>query len=67
MNVRELLTILANSYGDTFKQRILDSEGGPQAFVNVFVNNTDIRHLKDIETPLNDGDEVLILPAVAGG
>lgn len=67
LNIRELLTNLADTYGDTFKQRVLDSKGGPQAFVNVFVNNTDIRHLKDLETPLNEGDEVLLLPAVAGG
>jgi len=66
-NVRELLNGLTDSYGETFKQRILDAKGGPQAFVNIFVNNTDIRHLKDLETPLKEGDEVLILPSVAGG
>ncbi len=66
-SVGELLTKLANHYGDAFKKKVLDSTGGPQAFVNVFVNNTDIRHLKDLETPLREGDEVLILPAVAGG
>lgn len=66
-NVRDLLNRLANNFGDSFKQKILDAEGGLQPFVNVFVNNTDIRHLRDLETQLNDGDEVLILPAVAGG
>ena len=66
-NVRELLISLADSFGDSFKQRVLDSKGGTQEFVNVFVNNTDIRHLKDLETPLKEGDEVLILPSVAGG
>jgi MoaD family protein len=66
-NVRELLDRLADDFGDSFKQKILDSKGGPQSFVNVFVNDKDIRHLKDLQTPLNDGDEVLILPAVAGG
>jgi len=66
-NVQELLNRLAEDFGDAFKQKVLDSRGGPQSFVNVFVNDKDIRHLKDLETPLNDGDEVLILPAVAGG
>jgi len=66
-NVRELLNNLAENYGDSFKQKVLDSKGGPQAFVNIFINNTDIRHLKNAETPLNEGDEILILPAVAGG
>ncbi len=66
-NVRELLDRLTHNFGDSFKQKVLDSKGRPQSFVNVFVNDKDIRHLKDLDTPLNDGDEVLILPAVAGG
>jgi molybdopterin converting factor small subunit len=51
----------------SFRDEVLDSNGGLQGFVNLFVNNTDIRHLKDCETPLKEGDEVLLLPAVAGG
>ena len=66
-SVRDLLTKLSSDFGEPFKQRILDANGGPQAFVNIFVNNSDIRLLKELETLLNDGDEVLILPAVAGG
>lgn len=66
-SVRELLTKLSEDFGEPFKQKVLESDGKPQAFVNIFVNNTDIRHLKELETPLNEGDEVLILPAVAGG
>lgn len=66
-NIRELLRRLGEDFGDAFKQKITDSDGGPQSFVNVYVNNTDIRHLSDVDTKLKDGDEVLILPAVAGG
>ena len=65
--VRELLNHLADNYGDAFKQRVLDTNGEPQQFINVFVNNQDIRHLKNAETSLKEGDEVLIIPAVAGG
>ncbi len=65
--VRELFAKLSNDYGGPFKEKLLDSADAPQPFVNVYVNNTDIRHLKELETPLKDGDEVLILPAVAGG
>jgi molybdopterin converting factor small subunit len=36
-------------------------------FVNVYVNNEDIRYLEDLETPVADKDEVSIIPAVAGG
>ncbi len=66
-NVRELLNRLCEKFGDSFKRKVIDSNGGPQSFVNVYVNNTDIRYLNDVETELKDGDEVLILPAVAGG
>ena len=66
-NVRELLSRLSDAYGDSFKQKVLGADGEPQPFVNVFVNNVDIRHLKNAETSLNEGDEVLIIPAVAGG
>ena len=66
-NVRELLTRLSDNFGDSFKRKILDPKGEPQSFVNIYVNSKDIRHLEDLETPLHDGDEVLILPSVAGG
>jgi molybdopterin synthase sulfur carrier subunit len=36
-------------------------------FVNVYVNDEDIRFLKNLETPLKDGDEISIVPAIAGG
>jgi MoaD family protein len=36
-------------------------------FVNVYVNNEDIRYMDDLETPVNPGDEVSIIPAIAGG
>ncbi|HYB84078.1 MAG TPA: MoaD family protein [archaeon] len=66
-NVRELLNTLSEQFGESFKQRMLDATGKPQPFVNIFVNDKDIRHLELLETELKDGDEVLILPAVAGG
>jgi sulfur-carrier protein len=36
-------------------------------FVNVYVNQEDIRHIKNLDTPVKDGDEVSIVPAIAGG
>jgi MoaD family protein len=65
--VRELLDNLSSEFGDGFRKKLFDPNGELQGFVNVFVNNTDVRHLKELDTPLKDGDEVLILPAVAGG
>ena len=48
------------------KARIFEGEE-LRRFVNVYVNNEDIRYLDDLETPVQDGDEVSIIPAVAGG
>ncbi|HVF20902.1 MAG TPA: MoaD family protein [Mycobacteriales bacterium] len=46
---------------------LVDDGGGLHRFVNVYVNDEDVRFLGAIDTPLSDGDEVTILPAVAGG
>jgi len=45
----------------------LDEEGKLRLFVNIFVNDEDIRFLKELKTPVADGDTITILPAVAGG
>ncbi|RMH65339.1 MAG: MoaD/ThiS family protein, partial [Cyanobacteria bacterium J003] len=47
--------------------RLCDENGQLRRFVNFYVNNEDIRFLNGIETPLKDGDEVSIIPAIAGG
>ena len=49
------------------KERIVDEEGEIRRFVNVYVNEEDIRFLKNQDTPLKDGDDVSIIPAIAGG
>lgn len=49
------------------KARLCDEEGNPRRFLNFYVNSEDIRFLEGTATPLNDGDEVSIVPAVAGG
>jgi molybdopterin converting factor small subunit len=48
-------------------ERILDPEGGLHRFVNVFVGDEDVRYLDGLDTPIPEGTEVSILPAVAGG
>jgi molybdopterin synthase sulfur carrier subunit len=48
-------------------QRVLDDRGVLRRHVNVFVNGESIRYLDGIETPVGDGDEMWILPAVSGG
>ena len=49
------------------KDRLCDDQGKLRRFVNVYVNNEDVRFQNNEETPLSDGDEVSIIPAIAGG
>ena len=49
------------------KERICDDKGQLRRFVNVFVNEEDIRFLQGDQTAIKDGDEVSIIPAIAGG
>jgi molybdopterin synthase sulfur carrier subunit len=49
------------------KDRLCDETGELRRFVNIYVNEEDIRFLKGKETSLKDGDEVSIAPAIAGG
>ena len=49
------------------KARLCDEGGKLRRFLNVYVNSEDFRFLDNQQTPLNDGDEVSIVPAVAGG
>ena len=52
---------------DELRERISDEDGELRRFVNVYVGGEDIRFLDGLETAVEDGDEVQILPAVAGG
>jgi molybdopterin synthase sulfur carrier subunit len=49
------------------KERLCDEQGRVRRFVNIYVNGDDIRFLNSLETAVNDGDEVAIVPAIAGG
>ena len=50
-----------------FRQQISGTDGQLHRFVNIYLNDEDIRYLQALETPLNAGDVVSILPALAGG
>ena len=63
--VGEVLDALYDRF-DGLRDRIAE-DGGLRRFVNVYVGGEDIRFLDGLETPVEDGDEVTILPAVAGG
>lgn len=65
-NVAEILDDLDASYAG-IKGRIVDEDGKLRRFVNVYVNNDDVRFEQDLATPTPDGAEVSVIPAVAGG
>lgn len=48
-------------------ERICDESGNIRRFVNIFLNDEDIRFLNEKDTPVKDGDEISIVPAIAGG
>lgn len=50
-----------------FKRRLLDEDGQPRQFVNLFLNDEDVRLGQGLDAPLMDSDEIAIVPAVAGG
>ena len=64
--VSSLLADLDKRYPGV-KERICDEKGELRRFVNVFVNGEDIRFLDHLATPLKAGDELSIVPAIAGG
>ena len=61
--------VLESLYGqfDGLRDRLTDGEGGLRRFVNVYLGGEDIRYLDGLETQVDDGAELNVLPAVAGG
>jgi molybdopterin synthase sulfur carrier subunit len=76
-NNQEVVEISATTIGEAItelqsrfpgiQERLVDEKGEVRRFVNVYVNEEDIRFLENQKTPLKDGDEVSIIPAIAGG
>ena len=64
--IADLLTDLDASYPG-LRGRLITDTGGLHRFVNVYVNDEDVRFLGALDAKLSDGDSVTILPAVAGG
>jgi len=64
--IADLLTDLDGRYAG-IRGRLVTGEGALHRFVNVYINDEDVRFLGALDAKLNDGDTVTILPAVAGG
>ena len=65
-SVKDLIEGLEKKFPG-MKERLCDEGGKLRRFINIYVNDEDIRFLKMDQTPLKDGDEVSIIPAIAGG
>ena len=64
--VGEALNALTAAHPD-LKKQIYNDEGKMRSFVNVYLNDEDIRYIKKEATPLSDGDTISIVPSIAGG
>ena len=58
---------ISDIMGDDFKRRVLEGDGTPRSLINIYINGKNAKFANGMDTPLNEGDEVYILPAVAGG
>jgi adenylyltransferase/sulfurtransferase len=70
INVDSLLESFAKvsqDMGDDFKRRVLNDDGTPRSLINIYINGKNSRFSGGMSTPLKDGDEIYVLPAVAGG
>jgi MoaD family protein len=71
------VTVKGSTIGDVLRElvsefpgmsgQLLNEDGSLHRFVNVYVNDDDVRYLESLDTPVKEGDEVSLLPAVAGG
>ncbi|MFQ5483173.1 MAG: MoaD/ThiS family protein [Nitrospinaceae bacterium] len=64
--IEEMFNDLESQFNG-IKDRICEESGAPRRFINIYINEEDIRFLEGEKTTIRDGDEVSIIPAIAGG
>ncbi len=64
--VGEVIQWLTETYPG-LKERLKDEQGEVRRFINIYLNDEDIRFIKNLETPVKEGDQISIIPAIAGG
>ena len=65
-NVSEALTDLTNQY-TTIKPHLFKEGGDLRPFVNLFVGENNIKDLQGVDTPVKDGEKIMLIPSIAGG
>ena len=66
-SLNDAFTKISDIMGDDFKRRVLESDGLPRSLINIYINGKNAKFSGGLTATLNDGDEIYILPAVAGG
>lgn len=66
-SLQDAFVKISEVMGDDFKRRVLEGDGTPRSLINIYINGKNAKFSSGMETVLGDGDEVYILPAVAGG
>jgi len=66
-SLQDAFAKISEIMGDDFKRRVLEGDGAPRSLINTYINGKNAKFSGGMDTSLNDGDEVYILPAVAGG
>ena len=64
--ISDIINNLENQFNG-IKDRICEENGSPRRFINIYINEEDIRFLEGEMTSVKDGDEISIIPAIAGG
>lgn len=64
--ISDIINNLENQFNG-IKDRICEENGSPRRFINIYINEEDIRFLEGEKTAVKDGDEISIIPAIAGG
>lgn len=64
--VEEVLAALSDEYPET-KKALFDESGQLRSFINIFVNENNIKNLQGYQTTVKGGDEIMLIPAIAGG
>ena len=66
-NISDLIDVLIKKYGEKFNEILWDDKGNLRDYLKVMLNGEDVRGIDGLETPLKDGDQVVMFQTIAGG
>jgi molybdopterin synthase sulfur carrier subunit len=66
-NISDLVEFLYQKYGKEFKDLLMDSHGNLRDYLKIMINGEDIRDIDGLDTPLKDGDKIVMFQTIAGG